>query len=51
MARRKDGFRVPRTGVYEVQKGMTVTPVRKPKKPRQVQRVKKVRKIGRSRSR
>jgi len=44
-------FTVPRTGVYRVRKGMTVTPVRKVKKARGLNRVKKVRKVDRSRRR
>jgi hypothetical protein len=46
--------KVPRTGVYSVEKGMTIIPASRVKKVPRVQRVKKVRKvkrIGRSRSR
>lgn len=46
--------KVPRTGVYSVEKGMTIIPASRVKKVPKLQRVKKVRKIrriGRGRSR
>jgi hypothetical protein len=43
----KDGDRVPRTGIFELDKGMRVHPVKGLKRPKGPKRVKKLRKRGR----
>lgn len=43
---RKSGI-VPKTGVYSVEKGMTIVPVKKVRGIGRVKRVKKIRKVGR----
>jgi hypothetical protein len=48
VARGSNIKRVPKTGIYSVEKGMTIVPVKRVSGVKKVRRVGRVRKVGRS---